>query len=156
MRQHRLGSGGVATFVGTCLCIFPSLGCHIDTDNARLAVELAADVTLRASAGEPPFTRALADQGCFVDRVKNTGFTVVLPGFARGVKGKDGIGINATFISPSELRCHVPKLITAGNTSIVAGNGTASAPYAPAYFESFALISPAFGRRPYQQQLLHR
>ena len=123
----------------------------IDSQNARLAVELAADLPLHRSAGEPPFSAAIAAAGCTVDRVLNTGFTVVLPGFVRGQKSHaDWVHTNATRVDDNTMICHVPKLITTGNTSVIAA--AAAGNYSAAYFHSFTLFSPAWGLRPYVRE----
>ena len=59
--------------------------------------------------------------------------------------------MNATFVDKTTVVCHVPQLITTGNTSIVPGNGSDTR-YSAAFFESFAIFSPAYGRRPYVRE----
>ena len=54
------------------------LATYIETSDARLAVELESNIAIHPSKGEPVFTDSIT--ACFVDRVVNTGFTVVLPG----------------------------------------------------------------------------
>ena len=66
-------------FVLCLLCIFSlASATYIEPSDARLAVELESNVAIHPSTGEPPFTDSIT--ACFVDRVVNTGFTVVLPG----------------------------------------------------------------------------
>ena len=143
---------------------------YIESTDKRLAVELEANVLIHPSSDEPRFSDSITN--CFIDRVINTGFTVVLPGdeclhdlksahnffaiyffagFARGQKGKDGLVVNATFVDQMTVICHVPQLITTGNTSIVPGNGS-DGRFSAAFFESFAILSPAYGRRPYVRE----
>ena len=62
------------------LCVHTDvvLATYINIADARLAVELEANVLIHPSPGEPPFSDSITT--CLVDRVLNTGFTVVLPG----------------------------------------------------------------------------
>ena len=51
---------------------------YIESNDKRLAVELEANVLIHPSSDEPRFSDSITN--CFIDRVINTGFTVVLPG----------------------------------------------------------------------------
>ena len=51
---------------------------YIESTDKRLAVELEANVLIHPSSDEPRFSDSITN--CFIDRVINTGFTVVLPG----------------------------------------------------------------------------
>ena len=134
----------------------------------RTAIERAATLQLRPSAGEPPFTAAGGGPlRCVLNRNDGEhggGFKLTLPPWTRGLdEGQGPSGFMSGLVVPgrrltasNSIECDLPPVITSGNTSIAllalggsATNTTIDERWAPAFVEHFALFQPEFGRRPY-------
>ncbi len=98
------------------LLLLPSVS-GLRTVPARIPCDLATDVYLTLSAGEPKFTVDAASAGCYLDRMK--GYSINVPGYASGHQGDNGLTVRASFINSTHIICHLPSVTTAGNSTLV-------------------------------------
>lgn len=103
----------------------------------------------------PPGSELSTPPRCVIDRKPSVGW----PGYTRphgSKKTPDGVGMPATALSPTRVRCHLDSaewpLLTGGNASLtvdsINGTGKLGLPGGRAV-ELFALFEPQWGRRPY-------
>ena len=134
---------------------------------ARVPIELGGAVYIGPSQGEPPLTTELAARGCVVGRYK--GYSLGFPAFTQPT-GSHTLNAPALLENATSIRCTMPPVRTAGNTTIVldtrdparcrgwpvcggphrfACNASQQGGFGCAWMEYFALFAPAFSRRPY-------
>ena len=101
------------------LLLLPPPVSGLRTVPARIPSDLATDVYLTLSGGEPKFTAAMvaASAGCYLDRMK--GYSINAPGYASGHQGANGLTARASFINSTHVICHLPSVTTAGNSTLV-------------------------------------
>ena len=139
---------------------------------ARVPIELGGVVHVSPAPSEQPLSAELAARGCVVGRWK--GYSLNLPAFTQPAGDGEGHTLRAPaqLENATSLRCAMPPVLTAGNTTIVldtanstgsrcrgwpvcagqhrfACNATQQGGYGCAWVEYFALFAPAFSRRPY-------
>ena len=106
----------------------------------------------------PPGSRLASPPRCAIDRKPSVGW----PGYTRphgSKKTSDAVGMPATALSPTRVRCHLDSaewpLLTGGNASLtvdsVNGSGKHGLP-GGRNVELFALFEPQWGRRPYLRE----
>ena len=105
---------------------------------------------------------------CVIVRTDGEGYTLRKPGYALGRKGPgagpfmksyrlEGEELNATLtvINSSAVSCRLPAVWTAGVTTVflsLDGTGSDAGSWSASTFEYFALLNPAWGRRPYVRE----
>ena len=143
----------------------------------RVALETGGEIILMRNASEPPFVLppALDTAGpgpagplCVVVRTAGEGYSLRKPGYTLGLKGFGsgpfmksyrlaGEELNATLavINASAVSCKLPSVWTAGVTTVfltLDGTGRDAGNWSASTFEYFALLNPAWGRRPYVRE----
>lgn len=122
----------------------------------RAALEVGTRVTLTRSKSDPPFRKGLR---CVLGRVGQ--FSLVLPQKdfkAGGVKVDAGEAVVSA--DGGSAACDLPRVATAGNTTVCLGNASACAgtslpyasPWAAGFIEHYAAVAPSFTRRPYVRE----
>jgi hypothetical protein len=133
--------------LGPCIAVAP-LAAY------RVALERPTAVEVDV----PPGSHLASPPRCVIDRKPSVGW----PGYTRpngSKKTPDAVGMPATAVSATRVRCHFDAaewpLLTGGNASLtvdsVNGSGKLGLPGGRAV-ELFALFEPQWGRRPYLRE----